>query len=73
MPIAEVIEAASRCRVCGGLNGRRAVLGSANGPAPARLMFIAEAPGRLGADRTRIPLRGDRSGDNFEALLASAG
>ena len=71
--IAEVIEAASRCRKCGGIDGRRAVLGRANGPAPARLMLIAEAPGRLGADRTRISLHGDRSGDNFESLLAGAG
>ena len=36
-------------------------------------MFIAEAPGRLGADRTGIPLYGDRTGDNFEALLGNVG
>src|SRR6266498_692380 len=34
-------------------------------------MFIAEAPGRNGADRTRIPFHGDTSGRNFESLLAS--
>jgi len=32
-------------------------------------MFVAEAPGRFGAERTGIPLCGDRSGDRFEALL----
>ncbi|HKC86827.1 MAG TPA: uracil-DNA glycosylase, partial [Blastocatellia bacterium] len=35
------------------------------------VMFIAEAPGRNGADRTRIPFHGDTSGRNFESLLAS--
>jgi uracil-DNA glycosylase family 4 len=36
-------------------------------------MFIAEAPGRAGADRTGIPLHGDATGINFETLLAHAG
>ncbi|HSK67929.1 MAG TPA: uracil-DNA glycosylase family protein, partial [Candidatus Limnocylindria bacterium] len=35
-------------------------------------MFIAEAPGRLGADRTAIPLAGDQSGRNFDRLLTAA-
>jgi uracil-DNA glycosylase family 4 len=36
-------------------------------------MFVAEAPGRMGADRTGVPLCGDRTGDNFEALLGNIG
>jgi len=36
-------------------------------------MFIAEAPGRLGADRTGVPLHGDKTGDNFEQLLGNVG
>ncbi len=36
-------------------------------------MFVAEAPGRLGADRTRVPLQGDQTGRNFEILLEAAG
>ncbi len=36
-------------------------------------MFIGEAPGRKGADRTRIPFSGDQSGKNFEGFLASIG
>jgi DNA polymerase len=36
-------------------------------------MFIAEAPGRRGGDRTRIPLTGDLSGRNFEIFLAATG
>jgi len=50
---------------------RQAVLSHLNGPVSARLMFIAEAPGRNGADRTRIPFGGDASGLNFDALIAS--
>lgn len=30
---------------------------------------MAEAPGRLGAEKTGIPLFGDRTGDRFEELL----
>ena len=35
-------------------------------------MFIAEAPGRNGAERTKIPIYGDPSGDNFENILNKA-
>lgn len=34
-------------------------------------MFIGEAPGRKGADQTRVPFSGDQSGKNFERFLAS--
>ncbi len=36
-------------------------------------MFVAEAPGRRGGERTGVPLSGDRSGARFEALLAAVG
>ena len=36
-------------------------------------MFIGEAPGRKGADRTRIPFSGDQSGANFDRFLNSIG
>ena len=36
-------------------------------------MFVAEAPGHLGALRSGVPLRGDRSGDNFERFCVTAG
>ena len=36
-------------------------------------MFIGEAPGRKGADRTRVPFSGDQSGKNFDRFLASIG
>jgi uracil-DNA glycosylase family 4 len=47
------------------------VLSELNGPVNARVMFIGEAPGRKGADRTRIPFSGDQSGKNFDRFLAS--
>ena len=34
-------------------------------------MFIGEAPGRKGADRTRVPFSGDQSGANLDRFLAS--
>ncbi len=55
------------------MEGRTRAIGPENGPLDARVLFVAEAPGRLGADRTGVPLRGDQSGRNFERLLVSAG
>lgn len=53
--------------------GRSRILGPANGGPGARVIFIGEAPGRLGGDRTGVPFSGDQSGRNFERLLAAAG
>ena len=50
-----------------------AILSSQNGSIYSDLIFVAEAPGRLGAGRTGVPFRGDRSGDNFELLLDHVG
>lgn len=47
------------------------MLSSLNGSLTPQILFIAEAPGRNGADRTRIPFHGDASGATFEQLLAS--
>lgn len=49
------------------------MLGPSNGPLDALVLFVAEAPGRRGAERTGVPLTQDRSGQNFDRLLASAG
>jgi uracil-DNA glycosylase family 4 len=62
---------AAACTLCPGMCERAAVLSDLNGPADARVMFIGEAPGRKGADRTRVPFSGDQSGKNFERFLAS--
>lgn len=55
------------------MEGRRRVLSPANGPLQAPVMFVAEAPGRFGAERTGVPLSGDQAGRTFEHLLACAG
>jgi DNA polymerase len=51
--------------------GRSAVLSELNGSIAAKVMFIGEAPGRKGADRTRVPFSGDQSGANFDRFLSS--
>jgi len=51
--------------------GRSAVLSKLNGSPSARIMFIGEAPGRKGADRTRVPFSGDQSGANLDRFLRS--
>lgn len=62
---------ASVCRLCPEMCERAAVMSELNGRLDARVMFIGEAPGRKGADRTGIPFSGDQSGNNFERFLAS--
>jgi len=68
----QLIDGARGCRVCARMAGCRAVLSTKNGDVKSRILFVAEAPGRLGADRTGIPLFGDQSGRNFDALLHMA-
>jgi uracil-DNA glycosylase len=67
----EVSREAAACTRCPAMCERTAVLSHLNGPIDARVMFIGEAPGRKGADRTRIPFSGDQSGKNFDRFLAS--
>lgn len=62
---------AANCTLCPAMCGRSAVLSELNGSPEARVMFIGEAPGRKGADRTRTPFSGDQSGANFDRYLAS--
>lgn len=64
---------AQMCRVCANLADKAAVLSNLNGNLNPKVMFIGEAPGRVGADRTRRPFYGDKSGDNFQKLLDSIG
>jgi uracil-DNA glycosylase family 4 len=62
---------AANCRRCTAMCERAAVISELNGPLTARIMFIGEAPGRKGADQTRVPFSGDQSGKNFDRFLAS--
>src|SRR5438876_5667045 len=66
-----LVSEASTCVKCTAMCERAAVLSELNGSLDARVMFIGEAPGRKGADRTRIPFSGDQSGRNFERFLSS--
>jgi len=70
---AQVSAEAATCVRCEEMCERRAVLSVLNGDLEARVMFIGEAPGRKGADRTRIPFSGDQSGRNFDRFLRGAG
>jgi uracil-DNA glycosylase family 4 len=60
------------CYVCDSM-AHCHTLGSTNGPARARVLFVGEAPGRYGAGRSGVPFHGDEAGRRFEALLAVAG
>jgi DNA polymerase len=64
---------AAQCTRCPAMCERTAVLSELNGSVSARIMFVGEAPGRKGADRTRVPFSGDQSGKNFDRFLASIG
>jgi len=64
---------AAKCRLCPALADQHAILSSANGNLNAKIVFVAEAPGRFGAGRTGIPFHGDKSGNNFEILLKHIG
>jgi uracil-DNA glycosylase family 4 len=68
---AELVEEAASCTRCPAMCGRSAVLSNLNGSPSARIMFIGEAPGRKGADRTRTPFSGDQSGANLDRFLQS--
>jgi uracil-DNA glycosylase len=70
---ARLVLEAQECRACPRMECSKRVLTDRNGPYDAPIMFVAEAPGRLGAERTGIPLFGDRTGDRFEALLSEMG
>lgn len=69
----DLVSSVQHCNLCPRLCSRRKVFSEANGNFDSRVFFVAEAPGRFGADRTGVPLCGDRTGDNFEALLLNVG
>ena len=73
LQFADLIARVLNCNLCPRMSQRRPVLGQSNGNLNAPVVFIAEAPGRLGADKFGIPLFGDQTGRNFEWLISSAG
>lgn len=68
-----LVKDVKKCVLCSRMKESCRVLGPASGELDAPLMFIGEAPGRLGADETAIPFHGDRSGENFERLIDQVG
>lgn len=70
---AQLVGDAQSCERCPDMAGCTRVLSDANGTHEANVMFIGEAPGRLGAEKTAIPFHGDVAGDNFDRLLRLAG
>lgn len=62
---------ARACTICPDLADKTAVMSELNGSLTPKVLFIGEAPGRAGADRTRRPFYGDKSGENFQKLLDS--
>lgn len=61
------------CTRCERMENSSRILSRAAGPLDAEIMFIGEAPGRLGADASHIPFHGDQAGHNFEELISFAG
>lgn len=67
----KIVFEARGCILCPRMVERKAVLSRANGVLRPRVLFVAEAPGRKGGDRTGVPMHGDVSGRHFSWLLAS--
>lgn len=68
---AELVGESQTCGLCENLRERTAVLSRLNGNLDPLVLFIGEAPGRNGGDRTRTPFSGDASGANFQKLIDS--
>jgi len=69
---AGLCERVRRCFDCSSMHHCH-ILGDTNGPLDAEVLFVAEAPGRLGAARTGVPMTSDVTGRRFHAFLADAG
>ena len=64
-----LVAEAAACNLCPQMCERRAVLSELNGKPGARVLFIGEAPGRQGGDRTRVPFSGDQSFPHLKLLV----
>lgn len=65
----DLVRRVKECKRCPRMADSARVLGVGCGSLSAKVMFIGEAPGRLGADASELPFHGDKSGHNFESLL----
>lgn len=69
----DLCECVQACQLCPRMKSSARILSLSSGALDAKVMFIGEAPGRLGADATGIPFHGDTAGNNFETLLDFVG
>lgn len=67
-----LLNSVQQCNLCDKCTHNK-VLSYQNGNVDSKVLFIAEAPGRLGADKYCIPLFGDKTGDTFNDLLSNIG
>lgn len=61
------------CARCPALVANRRQIVHGYGDPQARIVFVGEAPGRHGADRTGVPFSGDKSGRALQRLLIALG
>jgi DNA polymerase len=61
------------CARCPALAISRSRIVHGYGDTSARIVFVGEAPGRLGADRTGVPFSGDKSGRALQSILIALG
>lgn len=61
------------CARCPALVASRSRIVHGYGDPSARIVFIGEAPGRHGADRTGVPFSGDKSGRVLQRMLIELG
>ena len=61
------------CARCPALVASRRRIVHGYGDPSARIVFIGEAPGRHGADRTGVPFSGDKSGRALQRMLIELG
>jgi DNA polymerase len=61
------------CVHCPALAASRSQIVHGYGDPSARVVFVGEAPGRRGADRTGVPFSGDKSGRGLQRILIELG
>lgn len=71
--LSTLLDSVRSCSACPSMCGKGGILRVVGGRVHRSVMFVAEAPGRLGALKTGLPLSGDATGENFEELLRHAG
>jgi DNA polymerase len=61
------------CALCNALVASRRRIVHGYGDSASRVVFVGEAPGRHGADRTGVPFSGDKSGRTLQRIWIELG